>query len=605
MPTPYVGSGGIWKSFTPFIGSGSTYKSITDAWIGDSGSWVKIFVSTLSAPTGVYATTLSTTSIRIAWSASTGATGYKIERSPNGTSGWSEIGNTTGLYYDNTSLSPGTKYYYRVRAYSGTYPGTINSDYSSTVNATTTLSTPTGVYATTLSSSSIRIAWSAVSGATGYYVDRSPNGSSGWASVGTTTGLYLDNGSLTDGTLYYYRVYAYTSDATSGYSSNTSEVTTLIAPTLSSATASGTTSIDLVLTDGGSASESEIRVYISSTSSSSGFARASSSGFTGDPISANSTAGTIGSLTTGTQYWIKLVNYNSAYGESAYSSVQTATPTISAPTGVSVSTLTDSSLRCSWSAVTGASGYKVEVSPDGISGWTQYADTASLYADKTGLDDGTRYYFRVRAYVGAANSAYSSTANGVTTLITPVLTSASAASTSQIDLVLSDGGSVSESEIRIYWSSSSGGTYTRVSSSGFGGDPASANATSASITGLSSSTTYFFKIKNYNSLAGESDFSIFKSATTNDPAPSPPSSFTASEITSTRCDLAWANGGNTTDPVEIERYRSGSWGGVTTVSAGTTNYSDTGYSNITDTKYRIRFNDGSNPSSWVEAIVST
>jgi hypothetical protein len=60
--------------------------------------------------TGVSATGLTTSSIRVAWSAVPGATGYKVSR------GVTQIGNPTGLSFDDTGLAEDTSYSYTVVA---------------------------------------------------------------------------------------------------------------------------------------------------------------------------------------------------------------------------------------------------------------------------------------------------------------------------------------------------------------------------------------------------------------------------------------------------------------------------------------------------------
>lgn len=74
----------------------------------------------LAAPGDLTATPASQTRINLSWiDNSSNESGFKIERSPNGTSGWSQIA-TAGANvttYADAGLTCGTTYYYRVRAY--------------------------------------------------------------------------------------------------------------------------------------------------------------------------------------------------------------------------------------------------------------------------------------------------------------------------------------------------------------------------------------------------------------------------------------------------------------------------------------------------------
>jgi hypothetical protein len=73
-------------------------------------------IPNLPAPTNLTATTVSSSQINLSWSAVAGATSYQVERSPNGSSGWNLIGSPAGTSSQDTGLSAGTTYYYRVRA---------------------------------------------------------------------------------------------------------------------------------------------------------------------------------------------------------------------------------------------------------------------------------------------------------------------------------------------------------------------------------------------------------------------------------------------------------------------------------------------------------
>ncbi|MBI2930901.1 MAG: fibronectin type III domain-containing protein [Planctomycetes bacterium] len=116
-------------------------------------SWWRVVVTAPSdtipptTPTGLAATSASSTQINLSWTASTdsggsGLAGYKIERSTDNIN-FSEITTTAGTTYSNTGLTTGTTYYYRVRAYDGA--GNNSLGYSNTASAVPvnhTVSTP-------------------------------------------------------------------------------------------------------------------------------------------------------------------------------------------------------------------------------------------------------------------------------------------------------------------------------------------------------------------------------------------------------------------------------------------------------------------------------
>lgn len=101
-----------------------------------------------NAPDSLSASVASDTQINLTWNDnSTTETSFRVERSPDG-SNWTEIHTTAAdvTSYSNTSLTPGTTYYYRVRAYNA---GGFSA-YTSTVNATTTGTAPVAIEAESL-----------------------------------------------------------------------------------------------------------------------------------------------------------------------------------------------------------------------------------------------------------------------------------------------------------------------------------------------------------------------------------------------------------------------------------------------------------------------
>lgn len=75
-----------------------------------------------TVPGNLTVSVLTSSSLRVVWTPSTdsggsGLAGYKLERSPNGTSNWTQVAQQVGTTFDDTGLASGTLYYYRVRAY--------------------------------------------------------------------------------------------------------------------------------------------------------------------------------------------------------------------------------------------------------------------------------------------------------------------------------------------------------------------------------------------------------------------------------------------------------------------------------------------------------
>ncbi len=186
-------------------------------------------------PVASLPTNITQTSFTANWSISAGATGYDLDVATDGAfatyvPGYQNfnVGNVT--LASVTGLTPGTTYYYRLRAYSAN--GTSGN--SNTVTATTVGPPPVPPVAslpTNITQTSFTANWSASTGATGYdldvatdslfatYVPGYQNLNVGNVTLSSVTGL-------TAGTAYYYRVRAYSPNGTSG-NSNTVTVTTL------------------------------------------------------------------------------------------------------------------------------------------------------------------------------------------------------------------------------------------------------------------------------------------------------------------------------------------------------------------------------------------
>jgi fibronectin type 3 domain-containing protein len=172
------------------------------------------------APTGLAATVLSASQIRLTWTATPGATSYRIQRSTNNAT-WTQLATTTATTFTNTLLAAGTVYYYRIVAFD-VGGGTV----STSVNASTIPAKPTGLAVTSLTSGQVNLTWAAVHGATGYELQRSADNVAWSPLAAPTTHSYADAG-LPPGTRFYYRVLAV---GVSGVSAASASVTTATRP---------------------------------------------------------------------------------------------------------------------------------------------------------------------------------------------------------------------------------------------------------------------------------------------------------------------------------------------------------------------------------------
>jgi uncharacterized repeat protein (TIGR02543 family) len=177
----------------------------------------------LSIPSQVKAISVSYNSIYISWQAVAGASGYQISRATAGTGPYTLYKTLTGTSWTNTGLTTGTHYYYRVRAYRRVGLSTYYSKFSSFIAVQPVPAVPTSVLATSVNSTTLKISWTAVTGATGYDIVRSISLAGPYSAINSTTATSCADSGLTTGETYYYKVLAYrmvdTSKVTGGYSS--------------------------------------------------------------------------------------------------------------------------------------------------------------------------------------------------------------------------------------------------------------------------------------------------------------------------------------------------------------------------------------------------
>ena len=195
-----------------------------------------------AAPATLTATAASTTQINLSWTASTSTVGlanYLIEQcTGTGCSNFAQIVSVAGTVttYNNTGLTASTSYSYRVRAIDTSGNTGDYSPTASTATQTPQPPTPPGsLTATPASATQINLSWTASTsnvGLANYIVQRCQGaGCSNFAQVGTPTATSYNDAGLAANTSYSYQVLAADTAGTLSSPSNTATTSTQAAPT--------------------------------------------------------------------------------------------------------------------------------------------------------------------------------------------------------------------------------------------------------------------------------------------------------------------------------------------------------------------------------------
>ena len=512
-------------------------------------------------PPRLIASALGQTEIELSWtqpdSGSSAITAYRIEVSADGGTVWADLVANTGstaTMYTHTGLQPGTTRHYRVSAINDAGTG-LPSPIAHATTESGVLGAPTGLVAVAQGSSQIDLSWNAPAGdggspITGYRIEISSNGGLSWfvlvANTNSTTTGYSHAG-LAPATTRHYRVSAINANGV-GPTSNVAHATTGTdtsgAPTNLTATANGSSQIDLSWAapsnDGGSAING-YRIQVSVP----------------DDPTWNTLVDNTGSAATTYSHtnlppastWSYRVAAINASGTGPDSEPATATtdPEVpDPPTELTAVTRGSSWIQLTWKApaVTGGvelTGYRIEVYDDANSLWTPLeADTRNTATQYHHLDlePGETWYYRVSAInevgVGEPSSVVQATTDAVVPDAPTGLT-AEANGASEIDLEwrvpdYTGGAPVTGYRIEVFkenegqWRVLEENTRTA--------------ATEYTHRGLEPATRWHYRVSAINS-AGAGPPSRMADATTDPVVPDAPTALIATANGSTLIELQW------------------------------------------------------------------
>lgn len=164
--------------------------------------------------TSVKASSTSTTSIKLSWSADRSASGYQIYRSTSSKGRYKLIGTvkkgSTRTFTDK-KLTCGKNYYYKIKSYVKSNGKTTYGAYSKVIKKQAAPATVTLKSVSSKKKGTEKLTWKRVSGVSGYVVYRSNSKNGKYKAVATIkngrTTSYTDK--VKGGRNYYYKVKAY------------------------------------------------------------------------------------------------------------------------------------------------------------------------------------------------------------------------------------------------------------------------------------------------------------------------------------------------------------------------------------------------------------
>lgn len=202
-----------------------------------------------------------------------------------------------------------------------------------------------------------------------------------------------------------------------------------------------------------------------------------------------------------------------------------------APSGVKAVSASSASVKVSWNAVSGVTGYQVWRATSANGTYTALGSVTTTNRTCTGLTAGTKYYFKVRAYKETNGTktygSFSSVVSAEPQLASPGSVKISARATTSLTVSWNYVGGATGYEV--YRATTSNGTYSKLGE---------VTETSRKCPGLTSGKKYYFKVRAFVTVNGTKHYGKYSSVISGVTLLSTPTVKIASS-TSTSVTLSW------------------------------------------------------------------
>jgi len=343
-----------------------------------------------SMPTNLNVVSSGYNSLKISWNSVYGATGYQVSYSRSLNGPYIALSNVSSTYTTLSNLKTNELIYVSVKAYRTVSYRFVYGSSSSIVSSRPLPSAPS-VSGVSLNTTTIKLTWSAVSGATGYRLMAYNTLTKSDIFLKDVEGLSTSIGGLKTGSDPMIRVYAYTLiNGEKILGAPSSFIHTLPIPEpVSNLKVSSTNVSSISLSWSPVSGASAYEIY-RSTSSSGTYLKIGTS---------NTISYTSLGLSFYKTYYYKVKAYTKVNEVAVYGSISSYVYAKTVPSKVelSVNPTSSTSTRLSWPSISGVSGYEISYAVTNTY-FRVLKTVSSNYYTHSSLKIGIKYSYKVRAY---------------------------------------------------------------------------------------------------------------------------------------------------------------------------------------------------------------